>query len=92
MHILLSLSMLGMTCNASEFAFFPGLSVLNLLFFGWVAMRYRYKDVPHAKKRRPTAMRLPPRPVPAWARPQVVDGLPMHRRAVCPSCNVAYQA
>ncbi|KAK9806330.1 hypothetical protein WJX72_010466 [[Myrmecia] bisecta] len=51
------------------FLFLAALMLLNMLVFGWVAMRYTYKKVEHVTARHPPAhMR---RPVPQWMQPQL---------------------
>ena len=64
-----------------------GLTLVNMVWFWYVAMGYRYKDVKHAQKRYVggTSLKPPRGPVPPWARAREV-GIPIgHRRPVsCP--------
>ena len=55
-----------------------------MIWFWYVAMHYRYKDVKHAQKRYVggTSLKPPRGPVPPWARAREV-GIPIsHRRPV----------
>ncbi len=70
-----------------------GLTAVNMIWFWYVAMHYRYKDVKHAQKRYVggTSLKPPRGPVPPWARAREV-GIPIsHRRPVsCPPCPECY--
>ena len=61
-----------------------GLTLINMVWFWYVANAYRYKDVKHAQKRYVggTALKPPRGPVPPWARAREVTIPAGHRRAV----------
>ncbi len=61
-----------------------GLTLVNMLWFWYVAMGYRYKDVKHAQKRYVggTSLKPPRGPVPPWARAREVSIPIGHRRPV----------
>lgn len=67
---------------------YAGLMLFNLGMFGWVASRYRYKQIRHGISRAQSfadaeqhQQQLPPRPPhPQWARPQPVTGTSAHAR------------
>ena len=64
-----------------------GLTLVNMVWFWYVAMGYRYKDVKHAQKRYVggTSFKPPRGPVPPWARAREVSIPIGHRRPVsCP--------
>ena len=61
-----------------------GLTLVNMVWFWYVANAYRYKDVKHAQKRYVggTSLKPPRGPVPPWARAREVTIPAGHRRAV----------
>ncbi|CAL5228309.1 g11415 [Coccomyxa viridis] len=71
------------------FLLLAGLTAVNMIWFWYVAMHYRYKDVKHAQKRYVggTSLKPPRGPVPPWARAREV-GIPISHRRPTPEMTI----